>query len=565
MNKTLDLDNVTTKPGVYLWKNKHGNIVYVGKAKNLRSRMKQYFSGMLNSYKTIKLVQIIDSYEVIVTTSEKEALILERNLIETHKPSFNILLIDDKRYPYIKISLLKNDIEIKMVRRYKKQNNSFYYGPFPTGFGAKVLINLLIRETKFEKGLPVVNKNASYWKEQFKKVKNILGVNNKEYINDLKKQMFLSAENFQFEIANEIKSTILFLEELKNNQVVELKNDKNIDVIGFSEDKNYIFLNMLFYRYGALLSSEDFVLEKLSDGKETIRKFINEYYTLNLLPDELIISLEFTHNDLNFDFEILNPKRGTYKNILDNAIMSANEKREIKILEFERKKEITINNIEKLEELLETKNLNHFLVIDNSNTNNFSPVSVIISYKNGLKDKKNYKKFNLETGDRKADVEYMKEACFRYFSKKENPIPDLLIVDGALAQVREVKKILASLFIKLKVIGLVKNDKHITSHIINLKEKREEISDASLLIFLKSIQEEVDRFAKFHHRSLRTKNTLEGFLLSIKGIGPKTEKKLLENFKNYSEIYNASLEDLEKILSKSIAKTLYEKIKKNIN
>lgn len=565
MLKLADLDEISSKPGVYLWKNRYGAVIYVGKAKNLRNRMKQYFKGMLNSFKTIKLIENIASYEIIITNNEKEALILERNLIEKYKPSFNVLLLDDKRYPYIKVNLQSNDLDIKMVRRYKKQNNSFYYGPFPSGFGARTLINLLVRETKFEKGLPVINKDKEYWKEQFGKVKKILSSGNRNYIKELKIKMIAFAENFQFEIASEIKKTIDFLEELKNNQVVELTNDKNIDVIGYSEDKNYIFLNILFYRYGSLLSSENFVIEKVGNIEDNIRGFINEYYAFSMLPDKIIVPFPYVKEDINFDLEIIFPKKGIYKNIFDNATTNANEKKEIKVLEYEKRKELSTNNVEKMEKFLNLKSAKHFLIIDNSNTNNFSPVSVIISYKNGLKDKKNYKKFNLETGERKADVEYMREAVQRYFIKKENPIPDLLIVDGGIAQVREVKKVLNKLSIDLSVIGLVKNEKHTTDHIINLDEKNEQIKDPTLLLFLRSIQEEVDRFAKFHHRSLRTKSTLGGFLLTVDGIGPKAEKKLLDHFKNYSNIYNATIEELSEILSVNVAKKLFDAIRDNNN
>lgn len=225
---------------------------------------------------------------------------------------------------------------------------------------------------------------------------------------------------------------------------------------------------------------------------------------------------------------------------------------------FVRNEEQTIGAVKKLSKLIGLKKLNHILMMDNSNTNNTLPVSVIVSYRNGIKQKKEYRKYNLEKTDRDADVEYMRQGIEKYFSKETNPIPDLFIVDGGVAQVNEAKKIINNTM----VIGLVKNDLHRTEAIIGQDGNRIEIEDSFLLNFLTGMQVEVDRFAKYHHTTRRVQKTLEGTLITIDGVGASTERKLLNEFKSYSAIYNATTDELEKVVSPTIAKKIFEKFNK---
>ena len=545
----IDLSNVPKKPGVYLWKNKFNNIIYVGKAKNLNLRMKQYFKGMLNSYKTAKLVELIADFEYLITNTEREALILERNLIEKHLPEFNIKLTDDKRYPYVQV-FLKDKLEIRLIYRVKSinQKNALIYGPFPDGFGARKMVNMLNRIAVFKNGLPNKNTNYDFWKKQYDYVRKLLTSNTGSFIKELNNKMNIAAENQQYEIAKEIKDTISALSFYQENQGVELLNKKNIDIIGVVEKDGYLSISMLFYRQGMLLSTNSKIIEILESKKESMRQFISQYYLHNFRPSEI-----YSNELFETEITLHKPQKGNFKKILNIAISNASDNIDLKLKEFVRKEELTIGAVFKLQKLLGIKNLQHILMIDNSNTNNTNPVSAIVSYRNGIKQFSEYRKYNVEVNDRAADVDYMKQGVIKYF--KNNKYPDLFILDGGKAQFNEIKKIMPD----LPIIGLVKDDKHTTRAIIDLHGNEIQIEDTILLNFLKGIQIEVDRYAKSSHNKKRM-TTLEGILSSIDGVGPATEKKLLDYFKTYSAIYNANLESLSKVVSTKVAQNILDRM-----
>ena len=546
-----DLKQVPNDPGVYFWKDKYNNIIYVGKAKNLNKRMKQYFNGMNNSYKTPKLVKRIASFEYVITSNEKEALVLERNLIEKHTPEYNIILTDDKRYPYIMVSLSKK-VEIKLIYRIKsfRSKKAFFYGPFPTGFGARRMANLVSRLALYDKGILIKDLSPAEWKEKYDFAKDFLSKDSKKLIKELEVMMVEQADKEQFEIAHDIKELLKALRTLNDNQAVELKSNKNIDAISFIEKDGFISISMLFYRRGILLSKNDKIIEITSNRDESVRQFISQYYHINQKPDLIISNLE-----IETDIEVVIPRQGINKKILEISNKNANDNLDMKLQEFIRKEELTIGAMAKLEKLLGIENIHHIIMIDNSTTNNSMPVSAIVSYRNGIKQKHEYRKFNLEQTKRKADVEYMKQGITRYFIEDENKKPDLLIVDGGIAQVNEVKKIVPD----INIIGLVKNEKHLTEALITSDGKRIIIKDQNLFNFLKGIQIEVDRFAKYVY-SRKRKTTLEGVLATVEGIGPSIEKKLLKEFKTYSAIYNASQEELESVVSKKIALSIKKRL-----
>ncbi|MCK5946024.1 MAG: GIY-YIG nuclease family protein [Mycoplasmataceae bacterium] len=546
-----DLKQVPNDPGVYFWKDKYNNIIYVGKAKNLNKRMKQYFNGMNNSYKTPKLVKRIASFEYVITSNEKEALVLERNLIEKHTPEYNIILTDDKRYPYIMVSLSKK-VEIKLIYRIKsfRSKKAFFYGPFPTGFGARRMANLVSRLALYDKGILIKDLSPAEWKEKYDFAKDFLSKDSKKLIKELEVMMVEQADKEQFEIAHDIKELLKALRTLNDNQAVELKSNKNIDAISFIEKDGFISISLLYYRRGILLSKNDKIIEITSNRDESVRQFISQYYHINQKPDLIISNLE-----IETDIEVVIPRQGINKKILEISNKNANDNLDMKLQEFIRKEELTIGAMAKLEKLLGIENIHHIIMIDNSTTNNSMPVSAIVSYRNGIKQKHEYRKFNLEQTKRKADVEYMKQGITRYFIEDENKKPDLLIVDGGIAQVNEVKKITPD----INIIGLVKNEKHLTEALITSDGKRIIIKDQNLFNFLKGIQIEVDRFAKYVY-SRKRKTTLEGVLATVEGIGPSIEKKLLKEFKTYSAIYNASQEELESVVSKKIALSIKKRL-----
>lgn len=546
------IKNVPTKPGVYLWKDKWGDFLYVGKAKNLRSRMQQYFKGMQNSYKTVNLVNNIDSFEYVITKTDREALILERNLIEKYRPKYNIKLTDDKHYPYLCVTLNKQ-LEISLTYRVKAQNSPYkvYYGPFPNGYGARKIVNSLNRIFTYHQGLPIRSNDYKMWESRFLEVKKLLSSHRNLLIKNLKIKMLQTAEQHQYEIAQDLKETIEAFASFEVKDTVTLKTNDNIDVIGFVLKNNFLSIAMLFYRQGTLLAKIDKIIAISSDYNDAIRQFINQYYSINLHP-QLIITNEKIETD---NLKILIPQRGINKQMLNLAINNASDNIENKLANFIRKTEMTQSALNILKNILKLKKLEHIVIIDNSHTNNTFPVSVLLSYRHGIKSSHESRKYNLKQTNRQADVEYMKQALTKHFIDKNHEQPDLLIVDGGKAQITEAQKILPS----FNIIGLSKNEKHHLAFLVTCDGQKVKINDQALFIFLSNMQIEVDRYAKIFHQNKR-KTTLEGILQTIPGIGPSLEKKLINHFKNYVNIYNSSTKELEKVVSAKIALAIKQKM-----
>ncbi|VEU67921.1 GIY-YIG nuclease family protein [Mycoplasmopsis pulmonis] len=558
------LDSVPKKPGVYFWKDQFNSILYIGKANNLNDRMKQYFKGSLNSYKTHALVEKIANFEIIIVQNPKEALILERNLIRKHKPYYNILLSDDKRFSYIKIFLNKDGLEISIARRvYKNSQNTLYYGPFPTGHGSSIILKLLQREALYENGIFIENKDSVFWKQRFEKIKDILSFKNNLYLNQIKEKMLIAAQNYQFEVANDLKLSHEYLTKLKESQIAELKKILNIDVISIIEKNGLLFSTVFFYKYGILLNKVDHIIEIKTSFESSVEEFINEFYKNKIAPNILILDKSFLklNLQLNFESKVLYPKKGIYKKLIDlvneNTLTNINEKEKTHLLKIERTK----NNLDKLSNLINVKNLHRIVMMDNSHFANFHPISVVVSYIDGIKNTNEYRKFNLDVNhDRKADIEYFKEGFLKYINSKSFIVPDLFIVDGSFAQLHEVKKQMKKANLTFPIIALVKDDFHRTKKLIDTNEKEHLLEDKEVKNFLSMIQNEVDQFAKKHHYNRRDKSSLEGSLLNIKGLGPKMEKKLISHFETYSNIYNASEEELAKVIPLNIAKKIKSSI-----
>lgn len=555
------LKNIPSNPGVYLWKDKNNRIIYVGKAINLKKRMNQYFKGSINSYKTTKLVEEIANFDYIICNNNKEALILEKNLIEKYNPEYNILLLDDRGYPYIKLKLT-NKLEItftKKINHYKNENE-IYYGPFPDNYGASTILKLLQRESFYKDGLPIINVDQNYWKEQFERIKNILSFKNSLYLNELKNKMLKAAEYEQFELALEYKKNIEYLNKMKENQIVELQNQKNIDAFIYKIIDDKIHILFSFYRWGILINQDYQTIEIHIDWKDSLLDFLNLYYKNKIIPDLLLIPNEINNLEINFikNSKIVSPKIGTNKKILDNTL--TNLIASIEKNKFKKDKNENLIILNEIKEYLNLPKVNKIIIFDNSNFGNQNCVGVAITYLNGIKAKNLYKKFNheLTMGYRKSDVEYMNESISRFFKHEENLDYDLIIVDGGIAQIHEAKKVLKTLNLQIPVIGLSKDNNHKTKNFIDLNEKINLIQDKKWLNFLSEIQIEVDRFAKSHFRNKHKISSLEGTLTKIKGLGKETEKLLLEVFKTYSAIYNASEEELSKYVSKNLAKKIKE-------
>ncbi|BAP00995.1 uvrabc system subunit c [Mycoplasmopsis californica HAZ160_1] len=559
-----NLKNVPKNSGVYSWKDIDGKVIYVGKAKNLFNRMHQYFEGAINSYKTHALVQKISDFEIFITRNDREALLLEKLLIEKFNPEYNILLLDDKVYPYIKIELKNHSLDISIVRRIKKKNSTktIFFGPFPMGFGAGVIVKLLQREAFYENGLKISTKDSSYWENKFNQIKKIITFQD-QYISELEQKMYQASDLHQFEIARDIRDSLQFLKKIKQDQVIELKNFANIDVIAYRFQNHKLSATILFYRHGNLIGKHNLTHEMYIDELETLVQFFNNYYTNNQAPD-LIISEQNTL-DFNLDEQLsLNfifPKKGQYKKVLDIAKLNLEEYLKTKSSTENTYEQKVFQHLEDLKSYTNNKLCTKIVAFDNSNYANTNPVGVAVTYTNGFKNTQYYRKFNHNLdSSRQADVEYMRQSALKYFENStQNLIPDLIIADGSFPQVNEIKSVLTELNIKIPVIGLVKDKYHRTAKIIDVNSQLRSIKPQSLKNFLNQIQIEVDRYAKSVFRNKKKIASLEGKLQKIKGIGDKIEAKLLNHFKNYYNIYNATLNELKKVVSTDLAEKIFNK------
>ncbi|WP_331696785.1 GIY-YIG nuclease family protein [Mycoplasmopsis agalactiae] len=561
----LKLKNTSTSPGVYLWKDAKQNVLYVGKAKNLRKRLLQYFDGAINSYKTSKLMSLVADFEVYICKTNKEALLLEKAMVDRFNPKFNILLLDDRKYPYLKVQLLKDSLLITLSRKVntKYTKNTLYYGPFPSGYGAKPILKLLQHEALYESGLLIKNNDSSFWVNQFAKIKEILSFKNNNYLNELTNKMHTAANNMQFELALFLRDGLTYLKKLKESQIIELSQYKNIDVFAYKTDEKLIYATVLFYRYGVLINKVNLTIPLGISIDESIRVFFEQFYADKILPDNFIVQEEILKYDLNLssDYKFISPKIGTNKKVLDLALLNLNDYYEKEHLIMQNQLEKADSMLSSLNKYLNLPKLKNIVIFDNSNINNINPVGVAIVYTNGIKNKSLYRKFNLEAlSYRSADVDYIRQSITKFFSSDKNTKDfDLIITDGGLQQVNEAKKTLKVLGINIPVIGLVKNEYHKTRALIDLNLNEIYVNDLELHNYLAQIQIEVDRFAKSHFRNRQKISSLEGKLRNIKGLGHNMEQKLLNHFKSYAKIYDASVEELAKIVPFNIAKSIKNK------
>lgn len=555
----IDRKTLSTNCGVYWFKDSNDIILYIGKAKNIKKRIEQYFNGTQNSYKTPILLEKASKLEYQICKNEKEALILEQELIKKNKPYYNILFLDDKKYPYIVIELKNNKLEFKTRFIYKNIPNTFYFGPLPPNYGYKIIKNFLIHECLYENGLPIQNNSRLFWKEKFDYAKKILSSSNREIINKLKNQMLYYSNNEQYELAKECCEVIHFLSN-NQNQSITFEENQNFDVLYFHQEEKYLMIMIHYFKNGSFFMQEETILEIKLNLEQTIIEFINQFYLVRNIPDFIVTNFHLNAEDLIINKKIIIPQKGKYYQALENAKNNIDINKKLKLTSYISKSKI-IDKVKKF--LFDILNLtiNDFIMIDNSSENNQDVVSVIIYYKNFLPHYQNYRKYKINDVKRKSDVEFIKQGLTKYFSSNEET-PNLIIVDGATQQLNEAQKVLESLKIKLPIIGLVKDQYHKTNYIVDKNKNKILINDRDVYNFFSKIQIEVDAYAKSFHSKRKLDSSLEGFLTTIKGIGNKTEERLLNHFKNYNNIYNASKEELLKVVSENIATKIMKKLGK---
>ena len=582
MNLTLQkkLELLPDNPGCYLYKDNIGEIIYVGKAKNLKNRVKSYFTGTHNK-KTQTLVSKIEDLEYIIVNSEKEALLLENNLIKKYRPYFNIRLKDDKSYPYLVVTKEEHP-RLLMTRKYKKSNKNIYFGPYVDIKSAMEVKKILDKIYPLRKCNPVEKRPCMYYqigecigpcakkitpdeyKTQINKIKSFLTGNTKEILEDLNNKMQDHVKNLEFEAAGQIHSYIKSIEVSVQNQVVADSNNIDRDYIGYSFNNDYICIQIFLSRLGNIIERKVEYFNLYDSPDQILYSYLIQYYAMNKLPKEIYID-EVDDNLLSnvVDCKVIIPKRGNHRKILDtvkeNASHYLNNNLAIEELK-ERKLQVTLNNIA---EKLGIKSIDSIDAFDNSNIMGVDAVSVKVNFTNGKKNTYNYRKFKIDESMGINDVQTMKEVLYRnYKDKKTNT--ELLIVDGGKNHLNAAIEVVHEKLglTQVKIIGLAKNDKHITEYIITDDYEIIEFPKTSAeYLFLKQIQDEVHRFAITYHRAIKTKNMYNSSLDRIQGIGKVRKNLLLKTFSSIEEIKEASEERLLKL---GIPKDVINNLKNNL-
>ena len=578
------LSLVPTKPGSYQMKNKDGVIIYVGKAKNLKNRLKSYFTGTVTG-KTKMLVEDIDDFEYIVTSSELESLILEITLIKKYDPKYNIMLTDDKTYPYIELTKEKYP-RLRVVRNVKRKRNlNYLYGPYPNVTAARKTVNMLNRLYPLRKcehlGKDVclyyhIHECLGYCAKSIDKA--IIDEMTKEIVSFLKgdssfiekkinSEMIKASEAMNYERALELKNMLSDIQITLRRQKIDLNDNYNFDLVNYYVDKNYLSIQLFFIRGGLLVGRDKQVLASGIEAREQVVEYILRFYEASgVLPKELLVPDDIDDKLLSdyLKIKVSIPRRGKLKNLLDLAKENA---KEILIEEEETLKKndtLRLEAIEELKRILHCDNVSRMEAFDNSHLFGTFYVGGMVVYDNFLPLKDEYRKFKISV-DVKDDLNAMREVLYRRYYRvlMDNLLkPDLIVMDGGLLQVNIAKEVVNSLGLSIRIIGLVKDKKHQTNTIIDEDGNVLEVKgDSNLFLFLSRIQEEVHRYAITYHRSIRSKGALASVLDVVPGIGEVRKKELLKKFGSLKRLKEASVEELSEVVSLEVAKDLFEYLK----
>ncbi len=566
--------------------NESGNIIYVGKAKKLKKRLSSYWSGK-HTGKTGKLVSEIVDFEYIVVSSETEALILELNLIKKHNPKYNILLRDDKTYPYIELTneAVPRLMIVRNINR-KKTNTNRMYGPYPNVYAARKTVDLLNRMYPLRKCRTYPKKPCLYYHINqclgyctYKIDKKIINEMEKDIIgflkgdssivtDKIKQEMIIESEKMNYEKAQELKELLDYIDITLVKQKVEINDLTPYDIFGFYQNNDYLAVQVFFIRGGKIIETSHNIISIIDEVEEELTRYIAKFYEKNvLIPKELLVP-EIVNSELLETFlkiKVKKPKRGVKKKIVDMANNNAKIllEKEFELIDKEEKRTILVN--EELKELLKLNKLDRIEIFDNSYLFGSYSVSGMVVFINGKPSKNDYRKFKIHL-DKSDDYEAMREVVYRrYFRVIRDDLikPDLIIVDGGIGQINAAKEVLQSLNADIPVIGLKKDDKHKTSKLLTSNPIREIDIDpkSNLFNYLERIQEEVHRFTINYHKQLRSKGALESVLDKVDGIGNKRKTELLKKYKTITKLKELSVEDLSIILPTKVAMNLYEILK----
>ena len=577
------LAQVPHKPGCYLMKDKNGIIIYVGKSKNLKNRLSSYFKSS-HTGKTAMLVRDIDTFEYIITSSELEALLLEINLIKKHDPKYNILLRDDKTYPYIEIT---NDkvFRLHVVRNpnMKKSRNTKIFGPYPNVTAAKKVVDMLNRIYPLRKCKSYEKKVCLYYhikeclgycemdiddsviEEMRQEIISFFNGNHKVITDKLRELMNNYSEKMQYEKALEYKELLDYVSITLERQKVELDDNLNRDVIGYYEENNYLVVAMLFIRGGKLLDHNTNIFPMIDTLEEELTTYISKFYDKHKVKPNEVIVPDIVNVDIltqAFDINFFTPKRGKKKKILDLANENAKNYYDEQIAITSKDEERTSKSLEQLANILNLDKVERIELFDNAHLFGTFNVSGMVVFIDGKPAKNEYRKYKI-TIDTNDDYGTMREVIYRrYFRvlKDKLEVPDLIIVDGGIGQLNVAREVLRELNLNIPTAGLKKDDNHNTNTLIGLDPIRVINIDkhSDLFFLLTRMQDEVHNFTINYHRQIRSKGSIASILDNIEGIGQTRKNKLLKKYRTINNIKNASVEELNDILPNNISIKLKE-------
>lgn len=568
------LSLVPKKPGCYQMKDVNGQIIYVGKAKVLQNRLKSYFTGHHNA-KTTKLVENIDDFEYIITNSEIEAFLLELNLIKEHRPKYNIMLMDDKTYPYI---YLTGELHPRLIltrdpAKFQKRQKGKLYGPYPNVKACKDTVQFLNKIFPLRKCVNIPKKFCLYYSlgqclapcvnqidsETYhnigKQIHKFLTSSDSELLKTIEEWMYVASENMEFEKAIMFRDMLESIKTLHNHQKISSTDLGNRDIFGYFEENGIINIQVFHIRFGKVIMRSGEVFDIYDSVEDVLVTYIMQFYQMssNIMPDEIVIpyieNKELLENALNC--KVIIPIIGDKKKLLDlvceNAKTTIENRKKEKLIKISK----TQDTIKALGELLNIPYPKRIEIFDNSNIQGTSSVSAMVTYIDGVSVPKEYRKYKIKTVVGADDYHTMQEVITRRYKRviQDNLTkPNLIIVDGGLPQVKAARLALDKINAKIPVIGLAKDDKHKTRAIItnNLDEINID-KKSDLFLLLEAMQEEVHRFAITFFRKVQSVNMVSSTLDNIEGIGKMRKLKLLSNFDNIEDIKNASTDKLKSL------------------
>lgn len=579
------LAQIPNKPGSYQMRNKDGIIIYVGKAKNLHRRVNSYFNRTQTG-KTAKMVSEIADFTYIVTATELESLLLEINLIKQYNPKYNVLLKDDKSYPYIEyIEKPYPKLKVSRYLQIRKKDHKKLFGPYPNAYAARRIVNLLNRLYPLKKCDGNPKKVCLYYhigeclgycekkidQEKLKQMQeDILGFlngNDKILKDKIIEKMESYSQALNFELALELKKELDYINIVLDKQKITLQDLTNRDCIGYYFNNGYISVQILFIRNGKIVGGHTDLFPVVSDLEEEMDSYIMRFYAKHEIPKEILVAEEISSTVLQSYFEnkLMVPQKGQKKKLLEMATENAKINLENELELVLKKEYFTEDANEELRKILQLETLDRIDLFDNSNLFGDWSVSGMVVFKNGVPAKNEYRKYKISF-DKNDDYGMMREVIYRRYQRalvEKTELPNLIIVDGGIGQIHACKEVLDALHLKIKVCGLKKNDKHRTNDLVDgdTLELVDIPKDSNVFHYLTRMQDEVHRYTITYHRTVRSKGSISSVLDNIPGIGAKRKKELIKTFGSVTKMENASLEELTKILPEQVAISLQDYLK----